>query len=360
MNSKSRLTRREWIGTTTALATASLLPSLAGEEPASRSRLGLVIYCRQHLRRKLREEDPAHDLYEPRRFLEHCRAKGYGGLQIALGERDPAWCEAYREELEAAELVLEAIIHTPVDRESIPRFTRQMETASRCGARAVRTVIIPGRRYERFDSLEEFRRFEARGQKRLELATPVAEKLRLPLAVENHKDQRLDERLALFEHIDSEYVGACVDTGNSFALLDDPVEVAGALAPWAHAVHLKDQAVKECEEGFLLADIPLGQGCLDLKAMVSRLREKRPDIHFNLELITRDPLLVPCLQPSYWAPMPRDLPARDLARTLEHVRRRAREDLPLVDELSPAERVKLEDEHVRESVRYFDRHLAAR
>ena len=95
---------------------------------------------------------------------------------------------------------------------------------------AVRTVIMPGRRYEQFHSLDEFRQFEARGKQMLERALPIVEKHRVRLAVENHKDQRIDERVALLKQIGSEFVGACVDTGNSFALLDDPIEVVKELA----------------------------------------------------------------------------------------------------------------------------------
>ena len=85
---------------------------------------------------------------------------------------------------------------------------------------------------ETFESLAEFRRFEERGRRALERAAPIAEKHRVAIAVENHKDHRNDERVALFEHISSEFVGACVDTGNSVALLEDPVDTVTALAPW--------------------------------------------------------------------------------------------------------------------------------
>ena len=83
------------------------------------------------------------------------------------------------------------------------------------------------------------------------------------------------------------------------------------LAPWAHAVHIKDQAVQLTSSGFLFGDIPLGQGFIDLKKIVAILKAARPHIHFTLELLTRDPLSVPCLEPKYWTTFP-DLPAREL------------------------------------------------
>ena len=71
------------------------------------------------------------------------------------------------------------------------------------------------------------------------------------------------------------------------------------------SVHLKDQAVREYEDGFLLADVPLGQGDLDLMAAwwISCASPGRR-CAFSLELIMRDPLKVPCLTERYWATLP--------------------------------------------------------
>src|SRR5207248_5436120 len=120
---------------------------------------------------------------------------------------------------------------------------------------------------------------------------PVVKKHRVRLAIENHKDRRVPELLDLLKRISSEHVGVCVDTGNNIALLEDPMEVVEALAPFAFSTHLKDMAVKEYEEGFMLSEVLLGDGFLDLKKMVvSVLQEGNPKIQFNLEMITRDPL----------------------------------------------------------------------
>ena len=110
------------------------------------------------------------------------------------------------------------------------------------------------------------------------------------------------------------------------------------------------------EDGFLLGDIPLGQGFLDLKTMVAILRRRKPDIRFSLELITRDPLKVPCLTEKYWATFP-DLPARDLARTLRAVREGSSDNLQYVTKMSPEQRLAREDANVRASLDYARGHL---
>lgn len=321
------------------------------EEPTPTKRLGLVTYCCRFRRDRQQRLDATNDLFEPFTFLEHCRSLGAGGMQISLGDLNSAAAGQLRRQADDADMFVEAIVSLPRDANDITRFDSEMLRAAEAGAAAVRTVMIPGRRYERFNSLEEFREFEARGRQALERAAPSAERHELPLAVENHKDHRNEERVALFEHIGSEFVGACVDTGNSVALLEDAVETARALAPWAHSVHLKDQAVQLYDDGFLLADIPLGQGALRLEQIVDIVRAARPDVNFSLELITRDPLEVPCLSEEYWATFP-DLPAGDLARMLRMVRERATDNLQYVSSLPDDEQVALEDANVRQSLDY--------
>ena len=100
----------------------------------------------------------------------------------------------------------------------------------------IRVVMMPGRRYERFSSADEFGKFAQMGLESLRLAEPVAARHGVRLAVENHKDQRIAERLEVFRRLSSEYVGACVDTGNSFTLMEDTIEVVEAYAPWALSV----------------------------------------------------------------------------------------------------------------------------
>lgn len=316
-----------------------------------RTGLGLVAYCARIRREALRQKNRDFDLYAPSNFLRHCHGLGAGGMQCPLGTLDANTVRQLREYAEKHSLYVEAIIKPPKDATDVDRFDAEMKTAVSAGALAARTTIIPGRRYEFFDSIEKFNEYDRRGREMLERAAPVAEKHRLPIAVENHKDHRDDQRVALFEHISSEFVGACVDTGNSFALLEDPMDTVRKLAPWAHSVHLKDQALQPYADGFLLADIPLGQGGLDLKSMVEHLRKTKPGIRFSLELITRDPLRVPVLNDSYWSTFTK-VPGYDLARTLRYVRENATDNLQYISQMTPAEQLAREDVNVRESLDY--------
>ncbi|MCS6850609.1 MAG: sugar phosphate isomerase/epimerase [Gemmataceae bacterium] len=352
-----RLSRRQALAGMTGAAAASLtMPGTAPSQDMPRSSLGLVIYSCGLRRRAQLMRNPKDDLFEPLTFLRHCHQRGAGGMQAALGTLDRGQVKALRSYAERRGLFIEGIVNPPQDEADLPRFEAEIRTAADVGALAVRTVIIPGRRYEQFKTLAEFRVSAARGQRMLELARPIVEKHRVRLAVENHKDQRLDERLALYERVKSEYIGACVDTGNNVALLDDPYETIEALAPYAFTVHLKDQAVRECDDGFLLGDIPLGQGCFDLPRMVGTLRKAKPNIRLVLEVITRDALRVPCLTEAYWATMPQ-VPARELARGLSWVRRHPASQLQQVSALPLDKQVALEDTNITQSLAYAREHL---
>ena len=293
---------------------------------------------------------PAERFAEPLRFLAHCHNRGAGGIQLEIGRRDETYAARLRRQAQDWEMFVEASIRPPRDQADLERFEAEVVTARNAGVSVVRTVLPSrgsGRRYEAFDSAEAFQKMRMQGRRMLELAEPVMARHRMRLAVENHKDERIPERLETLKAISSEYVGACVDTGNDLSFLEDPMAVVEAYAPWAFSVHLKDMAVQEYEDGFLLAEVPLGEGLLDLPRVVQVLRGRHPDVRFSLEMMTRDPLKVPCLTDRYWAAMG-DIPGRDLARTLTMVRTRgSKGSLPTVSPLPLEEQLDIEEANVR-------------
>jgi sugar phosphate isomerase/epimerase len=259
-------------------------------------------------------------------------------------------------------MYVEGIIALPTDQKGMNRFVDEAVTASRVGARVLRTVLLNTRRYETFDTAAGFRKWLDDAYRSLAAVQPVLTEYKLRLAVENHKDLRSDEFLALLKRLGSPRVGICVDFGNNLALLEDPLEVVTAYAPLAFSTHVKDIAVEEYEDGFLMAEVPLGQGILDLPKMFAVLRRARPEVYlnplrFNLEMLTRDPLKVPCLTPKYWATS-ETLPARYLAGTLTTVRRhKPKRPLARISTVTPKEQLTVEEENVRASLAYAAKHL---
>jgi sugar phosphate isomerase/epimerase len=284
-------------------------------------------------------------------FLDHCASIGAAGVQTNLGNR-PADAAALRDKAAKHGMYLEGIVGLPRDGNDVARFATQLQTAKEAGATLVRTVCLSGRRYETFNTLEQYRDFARRSLESLKLAEPIAAKQDIQLAVENHKDWRTDELLDILRRLSSRHVGVTLDTGNSIALLEDPMEVIKAYAPFTFTTHFKDMGVAEYEDGFLLSEVPLGEGILDLKEAVALIRRARPDVRFNLEMMTRDPLRVPCLTRKYWATF-ESLPGRYLAETLAMVRaKKFPRPLPTVRQLERGEQMRVEEENVRKCLRY--------
>jgi sugar phosphate isomerase/epimerase len=285
-------------------------------------------------------------------FVEHCHRLGAGGVQIVVGPWEAGSAAKLRAKAASLGMYVEGQVALPHEPEEVERFDVQLRTAREAGMDVVRAVCLSGRRYETLSVASDWPPFVERSRTALRLAEPVARKHRIRLAIENHKDWRVPELLNLLKGLGSEFVGVCLDTGNSIALLEEPHAVVDALAPVTFTTHFKDMAVEESVDGFRLAEVPLGDGYLDLGRIVAAVRRANPSIRFNLEMITRDPLSVPCLTDRYWATMD-GVPGRDVARSLATVRSRAsKQPLPRVSKLSDAEKLKREDDNVRRCFAY--------
>jgi sugar phosphate isomerase/epimerase len=353
------LTRREMLAACAATVPALAgLPSRAGPPAdAPRPRLGVVAYSFT-IRLAADRAAGTPGLADPLAFVEHCHRLGAGGVQVGLGERDREYTARLRDKLDTYRMYLEGVVRLPKDRADVDRFAAEVRTAKEAGAAVLRTARLSGRRYETFDSASAFRTWREQADASLALSEPVLARHDVRLAVENHKDLRSGELADLLKRLDSRHVGACVDTGNNIALLEEPLAVVEALVPWAYSVHLKDMGVAEYDDGFLLSEVPLGEGILDLKKVVAVLRGARPEVRFNLEMITRDPLKVPCLTEKYWATLD-GVPGRDLARRLALARgRKKAEPLPAVSGLPQERQLAVEEENVRKCLAYAREHLA--
>jgi len=352
--------RREALLSITGAAAAVVLSKPVWAQASPESKSGRLGICTDSYALRFRaSRDGGQDkerFAEPLGFLDHCHRLGAGGIQMNIGPQYEGYAVRLRRQAETYGMFVEGSAGLPKDQSDLERFEAEVVASKNSGVTVIR-VLFPsrgtGRRYEAFNTAAEFHEACERGRRMLELAEPVATRHKVRLALENHKDQRVPEMLETLKRVSSEYVGICVDTGNNIAMLEDPMELVEAFAPWAFAVHLKDMAVQEYEDGFLLAEVPLGDGILDLPKVVQTLRSRHPEVRFSLEMMTRDPLNVPCLTDKYWAAMA-DVPGRDLARTLKMVRARGRKEaLPrIIKVLSLPEQFMVEEENVRKCLAY--------
>jgi len=288
-------------------------------------------------------------------IIEHSRSLGLSGVQTNPPSTDPAELKKFRQRLETYGMHLVCDPRLPKQDSDVAAFEAQVMAYKEAGA-AVFHAAMTGRRYEDFDSLEPFRQMFEQCKRSVALAEPVLKKHRMRLGIENHKGWRAAEQAAWMKSLGSEWVGVCLDFGNNLSLCEDPMETARTLAPYVVYAHIKDMAVEEYEDGFLLSEVSMGDGFLDLKQIVGMLRQKDPNMIFNLEMITRDPLKIPVYTPKYWATFDdaySPLPGRDLAAVLALVKKnRPRKPLPRVTGLSAEAAVKLEDDCNAQCIAY--------
>lgn len=278
-------------------------------------------------------------------FLEHCHQLGAGGIQASLSSVDPGYLRQLRTRAEHYGMYLETM--APLPKQDSAQFEAAVRGAKEAGALSIRTACLSGRRYETFKTVDAWRAFVAESKASLERAVAVAERHKMRIAVENHKDWTAAEFVELLRQYPSEYLGVCLDTGNNLSLLDDPMEVVEALAPRAFATHIKDMNVAPYADGFLLSEVVFGEGFLEIPKMLAVIRRHRPEIKFTLEMITRDPLKIPCLTEAYWAPFP-ERNGRYLARALRMVERDRRPGkLPTLAGMDAAAQRRFEDDNVR-------------
>lgn len=313
-------------------------------------------YYRSSSERRAGVEKP---ITETLTFIEYCRSLGAGGVQAGLSETTRSYATKVRKACEEAGMYFEASARLPRSESEIDGFRDLLRAAEEAGASVIRTVLFSGRRYEEHESMETYRSAKQRAWKMVTLAEPHLRKRGMRIAIENHKNLRTPDLLEMMDRIQSEYVGITFDFGNNYVLMEDPVEMAQALAKYCYSSHIKDHVLREYEDGFELYDQVLGEGVIDLPKVIRLLRQGNPDIKFTLETMTRDALKVPYLAERYWATFEAgDMPARDLAMTLRTVRdTQPKEPLPLFSKLSHEEKLKAEDENVRKGLAYAREHL---
>lgn len=124
-------------------------------------------------------------------------------------------------------------------------------------------------------------------------------------AIENHKDLQAWEMRQVIEGAGKEFVGSYLDTGNPVFVCEDPMTTLEELGPYALTVHLRDSAIYETTEGAAVQWVPLGEGTVDFKRFVARLREVANPVYVYIKPITgRPPQVLPYLEPAFWQRYP--------------------------------------------------------
>jgi sugar phosphate isomerase/epimerase len=334
-------TRRDVMLGGAALAASAAMPALAAEVS---SPLGTSQTALGHYLRALRAK--AGGKIDPIEVVDYVHGLGGGGVQFTVPL--DADLKKLRARLDKNRMFIQGDLDLLTRHlDDLPAFEQALKNYKALGADCVRVVCFVGRRYETFKSLQDYKDWQVTAIKSLDACLPIAERVGMPLAMENHKDRAVDEELTILEKYSSQHLGATVDFGNNIAMCDDPVDVVNKLAPYAKTTHMKNMAVQNYADGFLLSEVLFEDGFMDIPAMWAVLKKANPAIKPVHEMITRDPLKVPVLTDKYWTTWP-DRPAKFLADTIRLVNaNQSKKPLPIVSTLPPEAQALAEENNNR-------------
>jgi sugar phosphate isomerase/epimerase len=160
----------------------------------------------------------------------------------------------------AAELGL--ILEVGIKGSRPEHLRRSLDVAERLGARLLRVVLTEAGWEPYFDEFVTI----------FKSLLPDLRAAGVTLAIENHFHLLPAELARLVEAINDPLVGVCLDPLNSITKLVGVAETVATLAPFALSVHAKDAIVTRPRTGFYIAGCQLGEGLVNLPAMLAAVR----------------------------------------------------------------------------------------
>lgn len=359
------MTRRQLIATASS---AALLAPLAGAEPLPNPKgplgMGGAPTSFGGRNATVRGARPAGSSRAPGyvpppfsdEFFDYCHSLGLGGAEMGNTPSDSEAIAKFKEKVKAYNMHVTFNVPLPRNDSEVDRFEAGVKAAKEIGAHSLHAALT-GRRYEDMKTLADYTASFENNQKMVALATPILNKHQVRLAIENHKGWAAVEQAAWMKRVNSPFVGVHFDFGNNVSFLEDPMFTLETLKPWIFGAHIKDMGIQPYSDGFLLSEVPFGDGFLDLKKMVDILRAKDPNMIFDLEMITREPLKVPIYTDQYWVTF-KETPPQQIAKFMELMQKKAsKKPLPSIAGLDPAARAKYEEENNMACIRYARQNL---
>jgi len=136
------------------------------------------------------------------------------------------------------------------------------------------------------------------------------------IAIENHAgDMQGRELKMLIEGAGTDFVGACIDSGNPVWTIEDPHVTLDLLAPYVLTSHIRDSAAWRVPEGIAVRWTRMGEGNVDIDGYVRKFVERCPGKALSLEIIVTPPRTFAIFDPKFWDGY-RNVPAWQFARFL--------------------------------------------
>ncbi len=282
--------------------------------PATPLRLGLDVYSLRFMN------------WDAFAVLEFCAARGVRVVHFSeprlLGGLDRAHLQRVRERADALGLDIEmgmlAIAPTsgifdPAAGTAEDQLMRMIGAAVLMRSPLIRCVV--GNSFDRRTPGGIERHVDAALQVLSNVRSRVVD-AGLKLAIENHSgDMQSRELKVLIEEAGTDFVGACIDSGNACWALEDPHDALERLAPYVLTSHMRDSAVWISGDGINVEWARMGEGSVDIARYLRTFVQKCPGRAVSLEVITNRQRAFDFRDRGFWDAYPKAR-ASDFARFL--------------------------------------------
>lgn len=120
-------------------------------------------------------------------------------------------------------------------------------------------------------------------EKFLTKLAPIARHHDVHVNLETHEEITSFEVVRLVEAVGPDAIGIVFDTSNPLQRAEDPVAVAGRVAPYVRQTHFKDAALCFVDGGVQYEERTVGKGVIDFAAIVPLLLQAKPDLNLSIE-----------------------------------------------------------------------------
>ena len=202
-------------------------------------------------------------------FMEMASDLDVHGIRIAPGHlaaHDDEYLDALREEAAERRLFLEISIAGV----ATPDLERGLYVCRKLGCNLLSTRLG----FDRFARSVDVTAEIDTADRMIRPLLRMFEDADVKLAIENGGELKSSELVALVESLGSTHAGIGMDVANSLLVLEDPVDAAERMIPFAISVTLRDLAVVQMPFGCRLTGTPLGEGVVPLRELFYTIREQ--------------------------------------------------------------------------------------
>ena len=240
---------------------------------------GIGSYCFRYSAR--RKDNPMDTLA----FLEEIARLGLKRALICENLNYSNCDDSYIRKLAETAALYNITVEVGARGSSRENIERHIHIAKILGAKLIRIVLGDVSETQHKDS----HTIKAEALEAIRAVLPQLAKADLCLGIENHFDLPAAELVDLASQINSPRVGLIFDSTNCLGLIEKPLDVLLMMKGRLLSVHLKDYQCKKTDGGYIFSGVDLGEGDLDLAAVIKTAITYNPLASFIVEYNMKPP-----------------------------------------------------------------------